>query len=160
MTIPQKNSAESNFRNAFSRLKSGKPTTLPMGTPVTQNNIAREAGKDPSALRKSRFPRLIAEIQNCIAQQRPQNAPSERQRLIKQRKRSRDVREANEDLRMQRDQAATLLLEANARISLLTLKVQDLEARMEERHPKASITKLAAAKGNTSPRLVDKPKNS
>ena len=43
-----------------------KPTTLPRNTPVTQNNVAKEAGRDPSALRKLRYPRLIREIQKWI----------------------------------------------------------------------------------------------
>jgi len=55
--------AEANFRRAFERLKAGAPKVLPLGTPVSQNNVAKEAGCDSSALRKSRFPCLVAEIQ-------------------------------------------------------------------------------------------------
>ena len=56
-------SAEQRFRQAFERLKANKPKVLEVGTPVSQNNVAKEAGCDPSALRKSRFPALVREIQ-------------------------------------------------------------------------------------------------
>ena len=58
--------AEAAFREAFERLKLRRPTNLPAHSPVTQNNVAREAGKDPSALKKSRFPDLVDEIQRHI----------------------------------------------------------------------------------------------
>ena len=58
--------AEKLFRDAFDRLKRDKPKVLPQGTSVTQNNVAREAGRDPSALRKDRYPRLIREVQKWI----------------------------------------------------------------------------------------------
>lgn len=59
--------AELGFRAAFERLKSGATLILPPGSLVSQNNVAKEAGKDPSALRKSRYPLLIAEIQAWVA---------------------------------------------------------------------------------------------
>lgn len=49
---PQVGAAETAFRAAFLRLKLGKPQVMPKGTPVTQNNVAREAGRDPSALKR------------------------------------------------------------------------------------------------------------
>lgn len=58
--------AELKFRNAFECLKQGKPDILPKGTPLSQNNVAKEAGVDPSALRRARFPELVAEIQEWI----------------------------------------------------------------------------------------------
>ncbi|WP_318351643.1 hypothetical protein [Klebsiella pneumoniae] len=57
-------SAGEQYRAAFERLKSNKPERLPKGTPVSQNNVAKEAGSDPSALKKARFPLLIAEIKS------------------------------------------------------------------------------------------------
>ena len=59
-------SAGEQYRAAFERLKSNKPERLPKGTPVSQNNVAKEAGSDPSALKKARFPLLIAEIQKYV----------------------------------------------------------------------------------------------
>lgn len=58
--------AEATFREAFIRLKIGRPINLPARTPVSQNNVAREAGKDPSALKKSRFPLLVDDIQSYL----------------------------------------------------------------------------------------------
>jgi DNA primase large subunit len=61
--------AENLFRAAYERLKANKPINLPSGTPVTQNNIAKEAGKHPTALKKDRFPLLVLEIQDYLKQQ-------------------------------------------------------------------------------------------
>jgi len=55
--------AERRFREAFERLKAGEPLRLDKDTEVTQNNVAKEAGTDPSALRRSRYPALVADIQ-------------------------------------------------------------------------------------------------
>lgn len=53
---------EDNFRRA-ERLKVGEPIILiSKNSLVSQNNVVREAGCDPSALKKSRHPVLI-EIQ-------------------------------------------------------------------------------------------------
>lgn len=59
--------AEASFRAAFVRLVDGCPRRLPIGTPVTQNNVAREAGRDPSAFKKKRYPALIRQIQEYLA---------------------------------------------------------------------------------------------
>ena len=55
--------AENDFRMAFERLKNNTPEVLQPNSSVTQNNVAREAGRDPSALKKNRYPFLISEIQ-------------------------------------------------------------------------------------------------
>ena len=142
MTSSKPKTAEANFREAFERLKVGAPKVLRPGTPVSQNNVAKEAGCDPSALRKSRFPGLVAEIQRHLANHGGERAPSERQRLLKQRQRSRDSQETIKDLKAQRDAAASLLVEANAQIGILTLKVRDLETRLEDFQSKARIFSL------------------
>ena len=72
-------SAGEQYRAAFERLKSNKPERLPKGTPVSQNNVAKEAGSDPSALKKARFPLLIAEIQKYVEGHAEQRPPSVRQ---------------------------------------------------------------------------------
>lgn len=61
--MSQNSSAEARYREAFTRLKEGRPEVLVAGTQVSQNNVALEAGKHPSALRKERFSDLIVEIQ-------------------------------------------------------------------------------------------------
>jgi hypothetical protein len=58
--------AEERFRQAFERLKLNSPNVLAPGTAVSQNNVAREAGCDPSAMRKTRFPALIRDIKAYV----------------------------------------------------------------------------------------------
>jgi len=43
--------AETALREALERLKKNRPQTLRKGSTVSQNNVAKEAGCDPSALR-------------------------------------------------------------------------------------------------------------
>ena len=59
---------ESELRAAFERLKSGNVIRVPRCTPVTQNNVAREAGIDPSAFKKSRYPLLVDEVQRYCSE--------------------------------------------------------------------------------------------
>lgn len=73
MQANDKGSAEDRFRAAFERLKSDTPIHIARGSALTQNNIAREAGLDPSALKKSRFPELIQDIQNWKKSEQPGN---------------------------------------------------------------------------------------
>ncbi|SEJ99563.1 hypothetical protein [Paraburkholderia diazotrophica] len=123
-------SAEAAYREAFERLKQGHPERLPEGTPVSQNNVAREAGSDPSALRKSRFPGLIADIQRYLATRVDRHPPSRSQTLQSQRRRNRNLRDRIEDLTKQRDAVACLLNEANAKILELSDRVAELEAKL------------------------------
>ena len=125
--------AELKFRDAFERLKLGKPDILPKGTPLSQNNVAKEAGVDPSALRRARFPELVADIQAWIETHKdesPQKSP--RQMLLAQRSRNRDLQEKSQALEEQRDKALGQLLDAQARILELTLENQRLRAQLPE----------------------------
>lgn len=127
-------SAEARFRQAFERLKAGEPKVMPKGTPVTQNNVAREAGcKDPGALKKARFPALVAAIQAYV-ELHPVTAQSAGQRAKKQRARK-SADERLEDMKHQRDQAQSILASANRRILELTEEVRDLQQRLEEYQP-------------------------
>lgn len=136
-------SAEQRFREAFERLKLGVPQALPKGTPVSQNNVAKEAGCDPSALRKARFPVLVIEIQEWVASHKSDQRPSERQRLLKKRSKNRDLRETIADLKKQRDIAAGLLADADLRIVELTEKLADMQARLDYLQPTARMLKLS-----------------
>ena len=134
--------AEKDFREAFERLKQGKPVNLPMTTCVSQNNVAKEAGRDPSALKKSRYPSLIAEIQHWIkenAQNRPQ---SPRQTILAQRSRNRTLREKIDAIKSERDHALSLLVEADARILDLTIE----NARLRMLQQASNITPLSIKK--------------
>lgn len=136
-------SAEQRFRNAFERLKLGVSKVLPKGTHVSQNNVAKEAGCDPSALRKSRFPLLVIAIQEWVEAHKGEPLPSERQRLLKQRRKNRDTRETIVDLKKQRDSAAGLLADADLRIVELSEKVADLQAKLEQLQPSARVLNLS-----------------
>lgn len=148
--------AEANFRESFARLKAGVPKVLPVGTPVSQNNVAKEAGCDPSALRKARFPKLVAEIQSYLANQDAARVPSERQRLLEQRQRSRTAKDTIRDLKAQRDHLASLLVEANARLRLVTFNARDLQAKLEQLGANGHVSQMASkSKAKPTPHSVD-----
>jgi len=122
--------AEKAFREAFERLKLGKPERLPVGTSLSQNNVAREAGSDPSALKKSRYPSLINEIQLWINEHNTTPPTSARKKALALRKRNRSLKEIINDLKLQRDIAASLLVEADAKILELTMENIRLQAML------------------------------
>ena len=129
--------AEMAFRDAFDRLKRDKPVRMPPGTPVTQNNVAKEAGRDPSALRKSRYPRLIREIQKWIEDNG--SAPRKRHSsasLIKgARDANRELKARIEVLKQQRDRAMARLVISEEEILDLRQQLQDLKARIGQVDP-------------------------
>jgi len=134
--------AEQRFLDAFERLKLGVPQVLPKGTHVSQNNVAKEARCDPSALRKSRFPLLVIAIQEWIEDHKGEQQPSARQRVLKQRRKNRDTKETIADLKKQRDKSAGLLADADLRIVELSEKVADLQAKLDEIQPTAKVHSL------------------
>jgi len=135
--------AEAAFREAFARLCAGKPTVLPSGAKVTQNNVAKEAGRDPSALKKSRYPTLIQDIQSWVEGQayRAAAAPSPRQSAQAARNRSRQLRGRIDELKRDRDLAQSLLVSAQRVIVDLTKEVQSLRAAES-----SNIAPLASAR--------------
>jgi len=126
--------AEKLFRDAFERLKRNKPTTLPRGTSVTQNNVAKEARRDPSALRKARYPRLIREIQKWIEDNGnvPRNRASSASLLKGARDKNRQLKKRIEELTRQRDTAMARLVIAEESILDLHRRLQDYGARLGE----------------------------
>lgn len=130
--------AEDAFRDAFERLKRKQSVRLPKNTPISQNNVAKEAGCDPSALRKSRFPSLIAEIQRWIVENPADTPSSPRQTMLAQRRRNRTLRDKIEILTLERDNALSLLVEADAKIIELTLENLELKSK----HPDQTVTSL------------------
>lgn len=123
--------AEQSFRAAFIRLKTDAPLILPKGTPVSQNNVAREAGSDPSALRKSRYPSLIQEIQDWIGEISTLPKPiSPRQTNRAHIAKKRDLREKLQSQKMTLDHALAMLIEADATILDLAMEVERLRAQL------------------------------
>lgn len=131
---PKAQTAEDKLRAAFERLKSNKPERLKQGTEVSQNNVAREAGVDPSALRKTRYPGLIREIQAYveIKEHRKESARQKRLRNAKEKVTSQDrIKQLTE----QRDIAQSQLLSAHRMIIELAEENERLKARLEVHEP-------------------------
>ena len=128
--LPARRSAADQYRDAFERLKLNRPQLLPKGTPVTQNNVAKEAGSDPSALKKSRFPSLIAEIKTYVHQHAEERPPSLNKVNLLARQKSRALRDRMEQVARQRDQLASLLSEADAKIIELYDRIAELERQL------------------------------
>ena len=127
--------AEQLFRQAFERLKSNAPQILDKGALVSQNNIAREAGCDPSALRKQRYPKLIDEIQGWIQAHGGGVQISHTQRIKKQRQKNRTLAERLADAHQTCAIALSLLVDADAKILELTMEVE----RLQSMNPQSNI---------------------
>jgi hypothetical protein len=113
-------------------LKAGKPNLLAPGAPVTQNNVAREAGRDPSALKKARFPALIRQIQAYIELHPEDHRSSGKEtKETKRRAASRSTKERLEDAIRQRDQVQSILATANIRILELSEEVNSLRRQLD-----------------------------
>lgn len=119
--------AEKMFREAFSRLKRNEPQRLPKGTPLTQNNVAKEAGVDPSALRSARYPELSAEIKKWVREHPATGPVSARQQTLGRRAANRKWRERVAGLTAQRDEALSRLVDAEREIVELMRRIDDLE---------------------------------
>ncbi|MYM96874.1 hypothetical protein [Duganella vulcania] len=129
--------AEQRFRQAYERLKANAPKIVEPGTAVTQNNVAREAGCDPSALRKARFPALIREIQAYLEIHRD-DTPSQRQVALKKSKVRRSATERLEDAIRQRDAAQSRLVSAERRVVELCEQIRGLQQRLDELQPQVT----------------------
>ena len=130
-------SAEQRYRAAFLRLKEGTPTVLPRGTPVSQNNVAKEAGTDPSALKLARYPELIADIQAWVEIQDANKAAEREKRAAKRRDRE-DVNAKLERMTKERDCAQSELVSAHHIILELLQDKAQLEVRIAELSPATS----------------------
>jgi len=128
--------AEKLFKDAFERLKRDKPIRLPRGTPVSQNNVAKEAGRDPSALRKSRYPRLIRAIQKWIEDNgnAPRNRASSASLIKGARDKNRQLKARIEELTHQRDKAMARLVITEESILDLHRRLEDYKVRLGEAH--------------------------
>lgn len=127
--------AAERYRQAFERLKANEPEVLKPGTPVSQNNVAKEAGCDPTALRKSRFSALIREIQVYIEMFPPVRPPSRRQELIKRRKARKTQKSREKEIEDQRDKAQSKLASAIGRIVELSAELKLVKAELERFKP-------------------------
>lgn len=135
----QSGKAEIRFLEAFERLKVGKPELLPKGTPVTQNNVAKEAGVNPSALRRSRYPDLVDKIQSWIDENKDNSSQqSTRQKNLAKTAKNRSLKQQLDDIKAQNDIALSKLMEAERMIIELTLENERLKSRL----PAIEATKM------------------
>lgn len=131
--------AEIRFLEAFERLKVGKPELLPKGTSVTQNNVAKEAGVNPSALRRSRYPDLVDKIQSWIDENKDNSSQqSTGQKSLAKTAKNRSLKQQLDDIKMQNDIALSKLMEAERMIIELTLENERLKSRL----PAIEATKM------------------
>ena len=126
--------AEQCFRLAFERLKANTPRVVPPDTPVSQNNVAKEAGCDPSALRKERYPSLVREIKAYLEIAENQR-PSKRKERLKLRKRRVALTERLKKVEEQRDAAQSQLVSAQRRVIELALELKAAKDQLEELRP-------------------------
>lgn len=131
-------STEQRFREAFQRLKELKPVIISRNSQVSQNNVAREAGLDPSALKKSRFPLLVAEIKEWIRENSKPTTLS-RQNLSQSRAKRRTDKQIISALKLQRDVAASALLTADLLILELYRELTELKSQL----PKATVISIS-----------------
>ena len=117
------------FREAYERLKSNTPINVPKGTVVSQNNVAKEAGKHPTALKKERFPMFVLEIQEYLKQQKIDCEILDKK---KQLRKQRTLEERLLDFRNQRDKLASVC-EAQAQlIEELRDEIVDLKSGIRQ----------------------------
>jgi rRNA maturation endonuclease Nob1 len=126
--------AEQRFRLAFERLKVNRPNVLPRGTQVSQNNVAKEAGTDPTALRKTRYPALIREIQAWV-EINNQGQVLQQKRRARQKRDHANLSTTIIQLKQQRDEAQSQLISAQRMLLELLHDRDRLQARLDELVP-------------------------
>ena len=128
--------AEDMYRAAFERLKAGKTTVVPRGTPVSQNNVAREAGNAPSAFKKSRYGALIREIQ-AWSEINAQHKELKNKRQARRHERA-DLTAKAERYKKQRDEAQSRVVSAHRAVLTLLQENAELQRRLDELLPPPS----------------------
>lgn len=111
------------FEEAFDRLRHGNPINIPAGSRVTQNNVAREAGRDPSALRSDRYPELLQKIKSYIASEREKLKTKEKSAT----NRNRPIEERLADCMRQRDRLQSICHSQQTLIDELLDEIEQLE---------------------------------
>ena len=129
--------AEERFRAAFERLKIDEPFVLAKGTPVSQNNVAKEAGTDPTALRKARYPSLIRDIQSWVETAALQETKSKK-RQARQNQNKESLTERVETLTRQRDEAQSEALSLQRLVLELSVENAKLQSKLDEVLPPPS----------------------
>jgi hypothetical protein len=122
-----KESAEVEYRKAFKRIIEGKAIRIDKTASPTLANIAREAGKDPSALKKSRYPGFIGEVEsfNQVASSVREEADRSLTAQLKSaRQENKRLREDYELLSIERDQCHSRVLNLQQAIVELSFEIE------------------------------------
>jgi hypothetical protein len=120
-------SAEERFRQAFYRLCADKPLRLQKGSAVSQNNVAKEAGTGPSALKKQRYPSLCSEIQAKVAEYDKSKPKTKNQELVSARSKNNDLLKELLLVKEDRDYQISLKLYAQHMVLALTKELDELK---------------------------------
>lgn len=126
------NKSEIEFREAFDRLKASTPVNVPKETKISQNNVAKEAGKHTTALKKDRFPLLILEIQDYLKQR---EIDSDTLKKKKQLRKQRTLELRLSDCKKQRDKLVSICEAQFQHIEQLQHDVSELEKRTKKSIP-------------------------
>lgn len=86
-------------------MKKGRPLNLPSDTPVSLSNVAKEAGKTPSALRSDRYPELLQRIKAYMASEREKSKLGQSASV---KSRNRTARQRLADCKKQRDRLLSI----------------------------------------------------
>lgn len=126
MSSIKKISAEQLFREAFQRLKNNKPIILSADYTISQNNVAREASRDPTALKIARYPILIDEIKSYIT-----SHPSPPTKTNKRHfdNRSRTITQKFDCCKLQRDKLSSIVASQNTYIEELQDEIDRLKSK-------------------------------
>ena len=113
------------YFNALERLKKNKPEIVKKGSKITKASVAREAGRDPAAIKSSRleFIDLIEAINK---------AQAERKNPIK------DLKEKHDKIKSERDKFKLLYEESLTRELMF---VRELDELKREKPSKISVLK-------------------
>lgn len=108
------------YYNALERLKKNKPNIVKKGIKITKASVAREAGRDPSAIKASRpeFSELIIEIDKAAK---------------KRKKPTKELQDRYDKLKISRDKYRLRYEECLAKELLLILRQVELEEELARR---------------------------
>lgn len=123
--FPDNENADQRFRDAFLRLRINEPTVLPKNTPVSQANVAREAGVSPSALKKLRHPMLCRDIQDYVEAMKQNAGPSKSSQLQSARNNSALLEVELLEVKRDRDYQVTLKLYAQQLVLQLSAELEE-----------------------------------
>lgn len=126
--------AAERFRAAFERLKVNAPIRLDKDTPVSQNNVAKEAGTDPTALRKTRYPDLVKDIQDWVDARNALQITLQKEVRVRDQQRL-DNADLVARLTAERDWAQSQLVSAHRQILELLEQNTQLQVRLDELLP-------------------------